>query len=293
MKLDTDKERAMSLNIENESREFEAWWESNGKFNSGPKKNCLNAWLAAKLAARSAVLSQEPVAYYRDYRHYLEWDCSAQEDNVGSMRREWRTSDINGVVRKPDGEGWIAVPSAPPAPVSAEIMDLLHHWCVLGVGMECNAPIPLNLVARTKAVLSSASLAPAAPLSDAKDAEFINEDDFSILFDFNEQAHDSEADGYTASKEEIKRLAELGVVQSLGFGRYSVTSFGSWLIEKRFEQDARLPLRTSAEHEKREHDAWQAYCDQMKAGDIAWINLPGDVQHQWRERAAIAAKEAM
>jgi len=86
--------------------------------------------------------------------------------------------------------------------------------------------------------------APAAPLSDAKDREFISEEDFSTLFHFNEQAQDSEADGYTASKEEMKRLAELGVVQSLGFGRYGVTSFGSWLIEKRFEQDTRLPLRT-------------------------------------------------
>jgi len=126
---------------------------------------------------------------------------------------------------------------------------------------------------------------------DTKDSEFITEEDFSLLFDFNAQAEDSESGGYSIGKDEMKRLAELGVVQSLGFGRYGVTAFGSWIIERKFEQDVRLPLRTSSEHEKREMDAWKAYCDQMTPGDVAWINLPSDVQHQWRERAAIAAKE--
>jgi len=23
-----------------------------------------------------------------------------------------------------------------------------------------------------------------------------------------------------------------------------------------------------------EHDAWKAYCEQMKSGDTAWVNLP-------------------
>ncbi|AOZ11096.1 hypothetical protein [Cupriavidus malaysiensis] len=72
-------------------------------------------------------------------------------------------------------------------------------------------------------------------------------DDMSDLAMFNAQCEDSDADGYTVSKESMRRLAELGLVQSLGFGRYGVTSFGSWLIESHMDQAPSLPLRTVAD----------------------------------------------
>jgi len=84
-----------------------------------------------------------------------------------------------------------------------------------------------------------------------KKQNFLSEDDFSMLFRFNEQLEDCDADGYTASKEDVKRMAELGVIQSHGFGRYSVTAFGSWLIETEFEQNAELPIKTAAEYNAR------------------------------------------
>lgn len=80
---------------------------------------------------------------------------------------------------------------------------------------------------------------------------FLSDDDFAMLFRFNEQLEDCDADGYTASKEDVKRMTELGVIQSHGFGRYSVTAFGSWLIETEFCQNPSLPLKTVAEHNAR------------------------------------------
>lgn len=78
--------------------------------------------------------------------------------------------------------------------------------------------------------------------------KFLSFEDFAILFMFSEQVNDCDADGYTTSKSDIKRLAELGVVQNHGFGRYSVTAFGDWLIETEYKQNPTLPLKTAAEH---------------------------------------------
>jgi hypothetical protein len=83
---------------------------------------------------------------------------------------------------------------------------------------------------------------------------FLSGPDMSALLVFYEQAEDHEADGYTVRKETMRRLAELGVVSSLGFGRYGTTAFGAWLVEAYFEQSPALPLRTIAEHNAT-HDA--------------------------------------
>lgn len=77
--------------------------------------------------------------------------------------------------------------------------------------------------------------------------QFLSDEDFSCLFVFHTEVDDDDADGYTVDKAMMRRLAELGVVQSHGFGRYSVTSFGAWLIETEFEQSPSLPLRTAKE----------------------------------------------
>lgn len=78
-------------------------------------------------------------------------------------------------------------------------------------------------------------------------SNWLNEDDAADLFMFASQADDDDADGYTVQKERMKRLAALGVVQHHGFGRYSLTSFGQYLINEDFEQAQSLPLKTTKE----------------------------------------------
>ncbi|MBU9144786.1 hypothetical protein KTE29_03705 [Burkholderia multivorans] len=117
---------------------------------------------------------------------------------------------------------------------------------------------------------------------------FLQEEDSADLFTFNLQAEDG--DGYTASKDTMKRLAELGVVQSLGFGRYGVTAFGMWLIEAEFSQKPRLPLRTRDEHNERENAGYKLYLKESAPGSIAWLNLTSDEQESWRRKACDAAR---
>ena len=79
------------------------------------------------------------------------------------------------------------------------------------------------------------------PLTD----DFLQQSDYHLLHSFIETTEDDE--GYVIGKKEIKRLAELGVVQSHGFGKYSVTMFGYWVHERYWEQNPSLPLKTNAD----------------------------------------------
>lgn len=81
--------------------------------------------------------------------------------------------------------------------------------------------------------------------------QFLTEADMAALFTFVSQVSDSDADGYTVSKERMKRLSELGCVESKGFGRYSPTMFGLWLIDTVFEQSPSLPLMTREDYNRR------------------------------------------
>lgn len=52
--------------------------------------------------------------------------------------------------------------------------------------------------------------------------------DLAALKRFHEATEDDE--GYDIGKDAIRRLSALGCVQGHGFGRYSLTAFGSWVV---------------------------------------------------------------
>lgn len=79
----------------------------------------------------------------------------------------------------------------------------------------------------------------------AADAGFLQADDYHLLHRFIETTDDDES--YDIGKDAVKRLAELGVVQSHGFGRYSVTIFGYWVHERYWHQNPTLPLMTNSD----------------------------------------------
>lgn len=94
-------------------------------------------------------------------------------------------------------------------------------------------------------------LAPVAPMSFEARCEhadrYLLEGDRYLLGRFIETTEDDE--GYDLSKDEMKRLAELGVVQNNGFGRYSVTAFGYYVHETVWLQNPKLPLLTNADRD--------------------------------------------
>lgn len=88
----------------------------------------------------------------------------------------------------------------------------------------------------------------AAP-ADALEAEtpFLQETDQHLLHRFIETSEDDES--YDISKDDVKRLANLGVLESCGFGRYGVTMFGYWAHERFWHQNPSLPLKTNTDRD--------------------------------------------
>lgn len=80
--------------------------------------------------------------------------------------------------------------------------------------------------------------------------------DLGDLMRFLETTDDGE--GYDIGKQAIKRLADLGVVQSHGFGRYSMTAFGHFALEHMFKQSPSLPLMTDDDRDRAAIDSEMA-----------------------------------
>lgn len=64
--------------------------------------------------------------------------------------------------------------------------------------------------------------------------------DLAALTRFRETTDDGQS--YDIGKDACKRLADLGCLQSHGFGRYSVTSFGDWVLA---QEQAPLPAESA------------------------------------------------
>lgn len=124
-------------------------------------------------------------------------------------------------------------------------------------------------------------------MSDQMKTQFLSEEDFATLFAFETHVSDADADGYTQTKADMKRLAEIGVVHSFGFGRYGITAFGHWLIETEFEQAPTLPLRTAADNNAREVAGLKLYLKERATDSPAWVNLPDADRLRWKDRAAM------
>lgn len=114
---------------------------------------------------------------------------------------------------------------------SQGIMSLGDAW---KHGKACAAP--------------TAWFAEPAPQAVNADREYLQPADLGDLMRFKETTDDSE--GYDISKTAIKRLAELGVVQSHGFGTYGITAFGHFALESMFSQKPSLPLMTNDDRDR-------------------------------------------
>lgn len=93
------------------------------------------------------------------------------------------------------------------------------------------------------------------PADERKDAGYLTDDDMASLHRFIECAEDFDADGHDVSKADMKRLSEIGVVRSVGFGRHGLTSFGDYVHKRHFDQKLSLPLTTVADYNRAAMDA--------------------------------------
>ncbi|MBB6580101.1 hypothetical protein HNP33_004232 [Comamonas odontotermitis] len=90
-----------------------------------------------------------------------------------------------------------------------------------------------------------------SPLPQAQPADapiaYLQEADQHLLRRFIKTVEDD--DSFDIGKEAVKRLANLGVVENCGFGRYKVTMFGYWVHEHFWHQNPSLPLKTYADRD--------------------------------------------
>lgn len=115
-----------------------------------------------------------------------------------------------------------------------------------------------DLVDETRAALAQLPVQSAdAPIA------YLQKSDQYLLYRFIETAEDDES--FDIGKDAVKRLANLGVVESCGFGRYGVTMFGYWVHEHYWHQNPSLPLKTNADRDRERRAAMAAAQEGGKA----------------------------
>lgn len=105
--------------------------------------------------------------------------------------------------------------------------------------------------AQVQTILFASSPPPGGmvPLTEKQARTLLQSDDYEALERFAETCEDGQE--YDVPKEKMTRLAELGVVQHKGAGRYNITSFGMQLVSHVFSQKPSFPLTTHADNEAR------------------------------------------
>ncbi|WP_286998159.1 MULTISPECIES: hypothetical protein [Comamonas] len=112
--------------------------------------------------------------------------------------------------------------------------------------------------------LHTASAITEHPTQQGLDArQWLQQHDFEALERFAETSEDDES--YDIGKEAIQRLTHFGCLNSHGFGRYSITAFGSYVLDN-WSLARELPFKMQSERDA-EHRA--ALAAQAKQGEQA------------------------
>lgn len=83
-----------------------------------------------------------------------------------------------------------------------------------------------------------------------KITNFLMPDDLAALKRFAECCEDADSGGHDVSKDRMSRLREIGVVESKGFGRHQITTFGGYVLDLANDESPALPLKTYADYEE-------------------------------------------
>lgn len=81
-----------------------------------------------------------------------------------------------------------------------------------------------------------------------QNTNFLMPEDLAALKRFAECCEDPDSGGHDVAKNRMARLREIGVVESKGFGRYQVTTFGGFVLDLANDEAPVLPLKTYADY---------------------------------------------
>jgi hypothetical protein len=91
---------------------------------------------------------------------------------------------------------------------------------------------------------------------------FLLPDDLAALKRFAACCEDTDSGGHDVPKDRMARLREIGVIESKGFGRYQITTFGGYVLDLENDESPVLPLKTYADYDKA---ARQAHEEKLRA----------------------------
>lgn len=176
--------------------------------------------------ARQQVWFQKHHLYRRDMTGSTRFGQYIQPD----MELAWQSFRAALAARS----GQVAAPAMVPL-TNDQIQKLFRekHWHELG-----NHPFTWGA--------ASVVIRAAEQLLGVSAPTYLQAEDLQWLQRFKGTTEDDQS--YDVPKDSMKRLAELGVVRSEGFGRYSITAFGTHVADPS-DQFAQLPLKTHADHE--------------------------------------------
>ena len=95
-----------------------------------------------------------------------------------------------------------------------------------------------------------------------QNSNFLLPDDLAALKRFAECCEDPDSGGHDVAKDRMARLREIGVVESKGFGRHQVTTFGRYVLDLEDDGAPLLPLKTYADYAE---DARLAHLEKLSA----------------------------
>lgn len=98
---------------------------------------------------------------------------------------------------------------------------------------------------------------PAAQGQDTR--QWLQQRDFEALERFAETSEDDES--YDIGKEAVQRLAHFGCLNSHGFGRYSITAFGGYVLNN-WVLARELPFKTVSDRNEEQRAALAAQAKQ-------------------------------
>ena len=210
----------------------------------GPKGvNKIKEGLAAALAAAAPAVLPEPTVIATSKR---------ESPTKGSVEFTW-----GGDALKDEGEHKLytepqvrALLAGVSAPAAQAVGEVYRH----GMGRDENGPLFGVRILEAGKDLPHGTQLYAAPQAqaDARHAQWLQPKDFEALQRFEETASDNQ--GHDIGKAAVARLAGFGCLQSHGFGTYSITDFGHFVLDD-WEHARALPFRTQAERDADQRSA--------------------------------------
>lgn len=220
-------------------------------------------------------VAREALQFYSDGSHFALHDPGAWDTVSGEppnfYEDENNTATVeDGSVAKAALESIAAPVPVQPAPASDNVRaalqelvtckglkDMIYQVATTQQQADLHEEYERRKPAAWAAARDALQSPPAAQTDQAKDERakpfeaFLTEADFHDLHRFMVCREDSDSGGHDVPKDRMRRLTELGVVRSCGFGKHEATAFGCYVHEGVWLQNPQLPLRTISEHNER------------------------------------------